>query len=110
MAIPKSGKPKGGKILPALCGVLGTLILLAVIAVSAPLTVPRLLGYEMFEIVSGSMEPTIPVGSVVYVKNVEPEKIESGDIIAFYKDEGDIVTHRVVTNYGFDVMSCFRRS
>ena len=99
MAIPKSGKPKGGKILPALCGVLGTLILLAVIAVSAPLTVPRLLGYEMFEVLTGSMEPEIPVGSVIYVKYIQPELIQEQEVVAFYKSEGDVVTHRVVDNH-----------
>ena len=99
LATPKSGKPKGGKFLPALCGILGTLILLAVIAVSAPLTVPRLLGYEMFEVLTGSMEPEIPVGSVIYVKYVQPELIEEREIVAFFKSEGDVVTHRVVDNH-----------
>ena len=102
MPTSKESKPKGGNVLPALCGILGTLILLAVIAVSALLTVPRILGYEMFEVISGSMEPEIPVGSIVYTKAVPPEEIEPGDVIAFSRGEEDVVTHRVVENYGFD--------
>ena len=56
-AHPSAGK--GGKLFPALCSVFGTLILLSVIAVFLPLTVPRLMGYEIYEVVSGSMEPEI---------------------------------------------------
>lgn len=74
---------KGGKILPALCSVSGTLILISVIAVCIPITVPKLMGYEIYDIVSGSMEPEIPVGSVIYVKAAAPEDIQEGDVIAF---------------------------
>ena len=95
-ALYPSGR-KGGKVLPALCSILGTLILLGVIVAFFPLTVPRLMGYEIYEVVSGSMEPGIPVGSVIYVKEAEPETIQEGDIIVFSRD-GSIVTHRVEEN------------
>ena len=88
---------KGGMFIPALCNVIGTLILIAVIATSIPLAVPALLGYETYNVTSGSMEPTLPVGSVIYVKPVEPETVQEGDIIAFYVD-AVVVTHRVVEN------------
>ena len=87
----------GGKFFPALCNFLGTLILILVILTCLPLTVPRLLGYDIFDVVSGSMEPEIPVGSVVYVEQISPEKVEAGDVIAFWRD-GTVVTHRVVEN------------
>ena len=88
---------KGGMFIPALCNVIGTLLLIAVIATSIPLAVPSLLGYEAYNVVSGSMEPTIPEGSVIYVEHTEPSAIVVGDIIAFYKD-GTVVTHRVTDN------------
>ena len=88
---------KGGMFIPALCNVIGTLILIAVIATSIPLAVPALLGYETYNVTSGSMEPTIPEGSVIYVEHTEPSAIVEGDIIAFYKD-GTVVTHRVTDN------------
>ena len=95
----------GGKFLPALCSVLGTLILVSVILVCIPVTVPKLMGYELYDIVSGSMEPEIPVGSVVYVKEAAPEEVQEGDVIAFWRsapaegtEEGAVVVHRVVTN------------
>lgn len=94
--IGSSGR-KGRKFFPALCSVFGTVILLGVIAAFFPLTVPRLMGYNIYEVVSGSMEPEIPVGSVIYVKAAEPETVEAGDIIAFVQN-GSVITHRVEEN------------
>ena len=88
-------KTKGGKILPALCSVFGTVLLLAVILSALPLSLPRLFGMRVYSVISGSMEPTLPVGSAVYVETVDPAEIRAGDIIAF-SDEGVVVTHRVV--------------
>ena len=79
---------------------LGELLLIIVILVCVPLTVPRLFGYEVYSVVSGSMEPAIPTGSLIYIKSVEPETIETNDVIAFYSPSNPdaIITHRVVTN------------
>ena len=91
---------KGGMFIPALCNVIGTLILIAVIGISVPLSIPRLLGYEVYYVESGSMEPTLPVGSVVYVENIDPREAETDDIVAFHYDSV-VVTHRVVQNQYF---------
>ena len=72
---------KGGMFIPALCNVIGTLLIIAVIATSVPLAVPSLLGYEIYNVTSGSMEPELPVGSVIYVEHVKPESVQPGDII-----------------------------
>jgi signal peptidase I len=93
----RSKQREGGKIIPALCNLLGTLILLAVIALCLPLTLPRLMGYEVYHVVSGSMEPEIPVGSVIYVEPVDAAQIEAGEIIAFQSGDS-VITHRVVKN------------
>ena len=82
-----SVKAKGGGALALLCNVLGVLLIVAVIALAAPLTVPRLLGFEVYEVVSGSMEPAISTGSAVYAKQVEPTSVTEGDIIAFLENE-----------------------
>ena len=86
---------RGGKFFPALCSTLGTLMLTAVILSALPLALPRLLGYNAYSVVSGSMEPALPVGSVVYVESAGVSQIRAGDIIAF-DDEGTVVTHRVI--------------
>ena len=90
-------KKKGGKFFPTLCRKLGNFVLVLVILGALPLTLPRLLGYEIFAVVSGSMEPALPAGSLVYVKRADPTAVTPGQIIAF-RDEGETVTHRVVEN------------
>lgn len=79
---------------------LGELLLIIVILVCIPLTVPRLFGYEVYSVVSGSMEPAIQTGSLVYIQSAEPEDIEEEEVIAFYSSSNPeaIITHRVVTN------------
>ena len=87
----------GGGIFPAICRVLGTLILLAVILIAIPLAGPRLMGYDAYSVVSGSMEPEIPVGSLVYTEVIAPEEVTPGMVIAFDLN-GEVVIHRVVAN------------
>lgn len=57
-------------------------------------------GFMMFRVVTGSMEPTIPVGGLLLTRQVEIENIQINDIICFRTQVseiwGKIVTHRVV--------------
>lgn len=57
----------------------------------------RLLGYQVYNVVSGSMEPTYSVGDLLYVKTVDPTTVQVGDPITFVLNEALVVaTHRVV--------------
>ena len=78
----------------------GILLLLLLAASCLPLTVPRFFGYHIYTVVSGSMEPAIPTGSLVYIREEKPEDIAAEDVIAFYgaADSASIITHRVVEN------------
>ena len=62
--------------------------------------VPQIFGYSVVNIISGSMEDTIPEGSYILVQNVAPEEVKNGDIICFYSSDPSISglpnTHRVV--------------
>lgn len=51
-------------------------------------------GHSTYYIMTGSMEPTIPTGSLVIDKAGNTQNIEKGDIITF-KDGQNITTHRV---------------
>ena len=84
-----------------MCSLVGTLILLAVIAAFVPLTAPHLLGYEAYEVISGSMEPEIPIGSVVYVESVDPVDVQEGDVIAFQSGDS-VVVHRALENHSVE--------
>lgn len=57
---------------------------------------PLLAGFRPVVVLSGSMEPTYHVGSVIYYKETPFEAIEAGDPITFHAGEGgSLVTHRV---------------
>jgi sortase B len=66
-----------------------------VIITIAPIAIPKAFGVQAFNVISGSMEPTISVGSIVYVKNVDFEELAEGDVIAF-ESGASVVTHRIV--------------
>lgn len=57
----------------------------------------RLIGYTPYAVTSGSMTPKYPVGSIVYVKDIPPDKLQVGDDISFYlgEDRKTIATHRI---------------
>ena len=94
-----SGRKKQKKyIVPRiLCRVLGTVLIAAVFAILLPLNIPKLLGNEVYNVVSGSMEPEIPVGSMIVVHPTPAAEIAEGDVIAFTKGEY-VITHRVTSN------------
>ena len=83
-----------------ICSALGTAMLIILVIICIPLTVPRMMGYEIYSVISGSMEPAIPVDSMVYIKTEAPEDMKKDDVIAFYgaRDSNAIITHRVVEN------------
>ena len=57
----------------------------------------RLMGLQVFNVISGSMEPTYSVGDLLYVKTVDPDSVKVGDPITFVLNEDLVVaTHRVV--------------
>lgn len=81
-------------------GVFSTILLLLLVLCCLPLTVPRMLGCQVYSVISGSMEPAIPTGSLVYIREEAPEQLIPGDVIAFYgaRDSASIITHRVTEN------------
>lgn len=78
--------------------VIGALIVVVTLALAALMAVPSLFGLQQMTVLTGSMEPSVPVGSMVYVAEVEPDELVEGDIVTF--DAGDeTVTHRVISNH-----------
>lgn len=72
-------------------------VLVALVVILALLLVgARLVGLQVFTVLSGSMEPTYHTGSLIYVKKVDPYTIAEGTPITFMLDEDTIATHRVV--------------
>ena len=72
-------------------------ILVALVVILALLLVgARVVGLQVFTVLSGSMEPTYHTGSLIYVKEVDPYTIEVGQPITFMLNEDTVATHRVV--------------
>ena len=61
------------------------------------LLLPQMVGCTPRVVISGSMEPAVPVGSIVYTsKWIHQENIEEGDIIAYGLSDSVSVLHRVI--------------
>ena len=86
-------------IVKRICNILSTIMVLLLAAVAAVILVPVLMGYKEMAVLSGSMEPTIPVGSIVYVKPLDDASLlEPGDICTYVLADGKtMVTHRVIS-------------
>ena len=84
--------------------ILCDLILAATVFTVLLFFVLQICGYQLYTVVSGSMEPKVSVGSVCLIDTKVPYKeIKAGDVIAF--SQGDFkVTHRVkaVTEKGLE--------
>lgn len=78
-----------------ICNVLSGIILAVLVLIAAALLVPNLLGYKSLAVLSGSMEPEIPVGSIVYAKGVDAGELAVGDVITYRLNGDTLVTHRI---------------
>lgn len=83
-------------LLKKICNFISVIILIVLTSFAMILFVPQLFGYKNYVVVSGSMEPTIPVGSAIYVKSFEFEEYQIGDIISYNVNDNTIITHRIV--------------
>ena len=74
-----------------------TVVVVLAVLLSIFLMGSRLVGLRVFNVISGSMEPTYSVGDLLYVKTVDPDSVKVGDPITFVLNEELVVaTHRVV--------------
>jgi signal peptidase I len=76
-------------------GVVGIALFVVVIGFSAFIHIAPMTGRELFVVVGGSMEPSIPVGSLVVATQKDVVTITVGDVVAIRSDSGVMVTHRV---------------
>jgi signal peptidase len=74
------------------------IIVICVLAIAGVMILPRLFGFKIYGVLSGSMEPSFKVGSVVFVKVMEPQKAKVGDAITFQLAGNDsvVATHRII--------------
>lgn len=70
-------------------------ILYVLIIIYLLVFVPCLWGYKPLVVISGSMEPTLKVGGILYYEKMELEDFKINDILV-YKTKDHIISHRIV--------------
>ena len=80
------------KIWDWISGILVAVVVLLAIA----LVGVRVVGLQPYVVLSGSMEPTYHVGSVIYVKAVDYKELTVGDPITYMVSQDTVVTHRII--------------
>ncbi|MFL2103785.1 signal peptidase I [Marinilactibacillus psychrotolerans] len=73
-----------------------SLLVIITVALATALVGVRLIGLDVYTVLSGSMEPTYETGSLIYVKDVNHQDLAEGDPITYLIDEDTVVTHRIV--------------
>ncbi len=58
--------------------------------------IPSVFGYKPFIVLSDSMDNAIRKGDLIFVKNIDPSKLNKKDVIAFRDAEGTVTTHRII--------------
>lgn len=76
--------------------IISTVVLVVVIVFAFLLVGVRLFGLAPYTVLSGSMEPNIPVGSLIYVKSVGAAELAVKDPLTYMLEDGTVVTHRII--------------
>jgi signal peptidase len=76
--------------------IVSTVIVVALLTPAIIYAIPFIVdGYYSSVIMSSSMEPTIPIGSIVVAKRVNPDNVKVGNIIVFQRSNSKTL-HRVI--------------
>lgn len=81
-----------------------SLVALAGAVLLVSVVIPKLAGATPYTVLTGSMHPTMPPGTLVVDRPAQPGSIHVGDVVTYEpkpNDPTDVITHRVVAQ-GFD--------
>uniref|UniRef100_UPI000A94A827 signal peptidase I n=1 Tax=Rhodococcus marinonascens TaxID=38311 RepID=UPI000A94A827 len=72
------------------------LVLVAILALT--IVIPRIAGATPYTVLTGSMVPTYPPGTLIVVKPEDSPALTAGDAITFQMESGnpEVVTHRII--------------
>ena len=76
--------------------IVSTVLVALIVILAIALVGVRIVGIKTYAVVSGSMEPVYPTGSLLYVKSADAQDLKVGDAITFMLDEDTVATHRVM--------------
>lgn len=79
-------------------GVSAGLLLLTLLVAALAVIAPLLSGARPMTVLTGSMEPKLPVGTLIVVRPTDPDELRVGDVITYQLRSGEpeVVTHRIV--------------
>lgn len=96
---------KKNKLFKWLSRIVTSILMVLLLFVSAMVVItkvsggePKVFGYQLKTVLSGSMEPAIKTGSIIAVKPVsgdERNHFKKGDVVTYMAEENKLVTHRV---------------
>lgn len=74
-------------------------LVLAVLAAAVLIIVPMATGSQTYSVLTNSMRPHLPPGTLLVSKPVSFQDLEVGDVITYQLESGqaDVITHRIVT-------------
>ena len=75
---------------------ISSILVAAVVLLAVALVGVRIVGLQPYVVLSGSMDPTYPVGSLIYVKSTDYKQLKIGDPITFMVSEDTVATHRII--------------
>lgn len=73
-----------------------SILVCVVVFFALSISATRLFGLQVYGVLTGSMEPVYPTGSLIYVRQINTDKLEVGDVISFRISSNVIATHRIV--------------
>ena len=90
-----------------ICSVLSMVVFLGLLVIAGFLFVPKMLGYDEYAVLSGSMEPGIPVGAIVYDKNFAASEAREGAVTQGdannIADTAPVAWQQIVGVYAFHI-------
>ena len=104
----KMGKTRHKRTIKNIWNLVGTLIVLAVIAIAILLAGVKLVGLEPLIVQSGSMEPEYPTGSIIYIRDIDPAELKQWDVITYQLTDTKLSTHRIIEVVEVDGQTMFR--
>lgn len=72
-----------------------TFIVSVVFVLAILLVGVKFIGIDVYVVLSGSMEPKYPTGSVIYVNEINTEDLVKGDVITYQLNGNLVATHRI---------------
>jgi len=75
---------------------LTTLLVCLAILFAFFISIIQLFGFDLYGVLTGSMKPAIPPGSMIYLRDADPDTLRIGDVITYSVSPNIMATHRIV--------------